>query len=155
MSKIPILDDVGFFGPFLLIFYAIIMLSCRVPYMIIYAAFICISSFLNKVLKRLFRQPRPSNTGILYSDFESVTGTEQYGMPSGHSQSVAFSTAFIYIVTKSVYSLIGCSFISCLTFYQRYKYKRHSISQIIMGSLTGIGVASLAYYIISIYLSYS
>ena len=155
MYKIPILDDIGFFGPFILIFYAIIMLTCRLPYIIIYTLFMLVSSGLNRCLKRTIRQPRPSKTGIMYSEFESVTGTEQYGMPSGHSQSVAFSTAFIYLVTKSIYSLIGCSFVSCITFYQRYKYKRHSISQIIMGALTGIGVASLAYYFIFRYLSYS
>ena len=144
MYKIPILDELGFFGPFILIFYAIIMLTCRVPYIIIYTLFMLVSSVLNTFLKHTIRQPRPSKTGIMHSEFESVTGAEQYGMPSGHSQSVAFSTAFIYLVTKSIYSLIGCSFVSCLTFYQRYKYKRHSVSQIIMGAFTGVGVASLA-----------
>jgi len=135
-------------------FYAIIVLSCRVPYMIVYALFIILSSCLNRFLKRMIRQPRPSERGILYK-YEIVTGADAYGMPSGHSQSVALSTVFIYLVTKSMYSLIGCSFVSCLTFYQRYKYKRHSITQIIAGTFTGIVVAFISYCLISEYLRYS
>jgi membrane-associated phospholipid phosphatase len=155
MVKTPVLDDIGFFGPLILIVYALIVLWCRVPYLITYVIFYLLSSFLNSVMKCMIKHQRPSKTGIMYSEYESVTGSSQYGMPSGHAQSIVYSSVFIYLVTKSVYSLIGCSFLCCLTFYQRYKYQRHSIPQVLVGALTGITVASVAYYLVSKYLTNS
>ena len=76
-----------------------------------------------------------------------------YGMPSGHAQSVIFSTIYTYFVTKSNNILIGSGFISMLSLVQRYRFKRHSIKQLIVGSLIGAGVALFGYNISTFYLT--
>ena len=63
-------------------------------------------------------------------------------MPSGHGQSVGFSTAFLFLGQSSSYLLIIALFISCLTFIQRYKYRRHTIVELCIGFIIGICFAS-------------
>jgi membrane-associated phospholipid phosphatase len=74
-------------------------------------------------------------------------GFDRFGMPSGHAQSVFFSTAFIYFALKNVKISLFYLLISLNTLYQRVKYKNHSIGQVIIGSLVGsvIGYAFFKY----------
>ena len=87
---IPIIDDIGFFGPMILIIVAIIMLWGRVKYLNVYLIFLFINTVLNVVLKNIIKAPRPGklSENVVYKTFEKTNGTEKYGMPSGHAQSV-------------------------------------------------------------------
>ena len=67
------------------------------------------NAILNLVLKGIFQQPRPSED---YDKFNLVLKNGQrfifkngipfdvFGMPSGHAQSVLYSTAFIYLALQ-------------------------------------------------------
>jgi len=144
---IPIIDDIGFFGPIILSILTVVMLWGRIKYLQLYLVFMLFNLLLNKQLKDTIQSPRPGNPdkNMIYKTFEKTSGTETYGMPSGHAQSVSFSTLYIYLVTKSKNLLIGSSFISSLTLLQRYRFKRHSIRQLFVGSVIGCLVAYISY----------
>lgn len=153
---IHILDDIGFFAPMILFILSIIALWCHIKYINVYLIFYLLNHLLNNILKQLIREPRPVKLSeqIIYKNYENIRGASLYGMPSGHAQSVAFSTIYTYLVTKSDKLLIISMFISILSLIQRYRFKRHSIKQLIIGSLLGIGVAFGGYNLSTFYLTY-
>jgi membrane-associated phospholipid phosphatase len=137
-------DYVGYYGPIILLIATIMLMIARTKILILYIIFFIINVFLNGVLKLLIREPRPAGN-ILFNDSENTKASEQYGMPSGHAQSVAYTAMFLYLFTKpsNQYLVMGACFIGAITIYQRYKYKRHSISQLLVGTTVGALVATL------------
>lgn len=131
-----IFDKIGYYGPVILLITTICLIFSRTRLLLFYISFFIINSYFNKVLKLIIREPRPEGQ-ILFNDNELTTGSEKYGMPSGHAQSVAFSAMFSYLITKSPKILMGMSFIGATTLYQRYKYKRHTIGQLFAGTIIG------------------
>ena len=152
---IHILDDIGFFAPIILFTLSIIVLWSHIKYLNVYLIFFFLNMLLNKNLKQLIGEPRPGKVTEqnIYKKYENTSGAEIYGMPSGHAQSVIFSTIYTYLVTKSNNILIGSGFISSLSLVQRYRFKRHSIKQLIVGSLLGAGVALFSYNVSTFYLT--
>ncbi len=139
------IDNIGFYGPFLIGFIDIISLWFRKMYLISYISFQILNLFINIILKHIIQEPRPSGQ-IYLNEHDTVdSSASKYGMPSGHAQSVAFSITYTYLVIHSPVILIINSFIGVLTIYQRYKYRRHTISQLIIGLITGSIVAMLSY----------
>jgi len=78
-----------------------------------------------------------------------------YGMPSGHSQGVAFfsTLGILYLLNnnknnknnKKIIIMIGCLILTCFTLfvmYSRVLFKCHTIEQTIVGSLIGIFLAT-------------
>jgi membrane-associated phospholipid phosphatase len=139
-----ILDYIGFFGPIIVIIISITKLWNQPQYLIGYVCFEIINSIINSVLKSLIRQERPVGGRSIIN--EKYTGANIYGMPSSHTQNVAFSTVFLYLVKGSPTYLILESFILALTFYQRWKYKRHTVEQLIAGVGVGTLIAYLGFY---------
>jgi len=137
------IDNLGFWGPLILIPVNVIYLWNRQRYVIIYMFFLVISSMTNSGLKQLIREPRPRNQIYLnkYDISEANISKHKYGMPSGHAQSTGYSITFLYLVSKSQTLLMVTSFIGAITLYQRYVYNRHTIGQLIIGLLIGIGIA--------------
>ena len=140
-----IIDKIGFFGPVIIFLISIYNLWNQQKYLISYLVFSFCNTIVNKILKVIIQQKRP-NGSIKIMD-ESYEGIENYGMPSGHAQSSFFSIAFLYFVKGSSIWLIAELFIAGLTVYQRWKYRQHTIEQLIMGSILGICFAYLSYYI--------
>jgi membrane-associated phospholipid phosphatase len=138
-----IIDNLGFWGPLILMPINVICLWNRQRYVIIYMFFCVISSITNSGLKQLIREPRPRNQIYLnkYDISESNISEHKYGMPSGHAQSTGYSIAFLYLVSKSPMLLMITSFIGATTLYQRYVYNRHTIGQLIIGLIIGVGIA--------------
>lgn len=102
-----------------------------------------INEGLNLVLKRLFKQLRP---------FHGTIGNG-YGMPSSHSQFVAYTSTFIllhqyskkgFVDTQSKIS-ISLAFLIC---YSRYHLCYHTVAQILVGYLIGFLFAS-SYFIVT------
>ena len=135
-------DYIGYYGPIILLLFAIMILISRTKTLILYILFFAVNVYLNGILKSLFREPRPAGN-MIFNDMENTDGGEQYGMPSGHAQSVAYTATFLYLFTKSPHMFMGACFIGAITIYQRYKYKRHSISQLLVGIIIGALVAVL------------
>ena len=139
-------DYIGYYGPIILLIVTIMLMIARTKVLILYIIFFIINTYLNKALKLLIREPRPAGNAI-FNDSENTKDSEQYGMPSGHAQSVAFTATFLYLFTKPTdrYRCVvtGAGFIGLIALCQRYKYKRHSISQLLVGTTVGALVATL------------
>jgi membrane-associated phospholipid phosphatase len=69
-------------------------------------------------------------------------------MPSGHAQSVFFSTIFIYLALKQKNILFLYIIISFIVCYQRVYYEYHTLSQVIVGSIVGSSFAYFVYYLV-------
>jgi membrane-associated phospholipid phosphatase len=148
IKDMKILDYIGFFGPQILLFVSIILLKNKSTLLYIYLLGMFLSMIINYGLKGLIREPRPSeDVHIFNMELNSSNlngkrlGFDRFGMPSGHAQSVFFSTAFIYFALKNVKISLFYLLISLNTLYQRVKYKNHSIGQVIIGSLVGSVIA--------------
>jgi membrane-associated phospholipid phosphatase len=68
-----------------------------------------------------------------------------FGMPSGHSQSVIFSTIFIYFSLRNLKILLLYVFISIITLFQRVTDDHHTVSQVIVGSSIGFILGYIGY----------
>lgn len=143
------LDTIGFYGPIILLITNIYYLFYKKTYLYVYLLFFVINSCINRALKAIIREPRPNDQRfMLFENKEDV-----YGMPSGHAQSIFYSTTFLYLTTASYYLLIISLFVCALTIYQRYHFRRHTLKQLFIGSLVGIGIGSFIYQITKYYIS--
>lgn len=140
-----IFDVLGFYGPIIIAVIVSIVLRTRPKYIFLYIIFLLFNNELNKIFKLVFRENRPENP-IPFLQIEKYQGVQAYGMPSGHAQSVSYSCVFMYMLTGLSYWLYIAAFIAILTCFQRWKYRRHSIEQIIVGILFGIIVAYSVIY---------
>lgn len=135
------LDYIGFLGPGILIgiSYAYMFLN-GFQKKFLFTEMIEINVFLNFFLKRIIKQPRPTKQIELKIPFFDGIKYKDYGMPSGHAQMAAFVTTFFLLYAKDYKYIIGTIFtaITFATLYQRYKYRAHSLFQIVVGALIGI-----------------
>lgn len=108
------------------------------------------NEFLNKILKRLIKQPRP---------YQSLLGPG-YGMPSAHSQFVGFMASYITLrilfkwktsnkIIKIIHILI-INLISIITCYSRIYLKYHNWNQVIVGISVGLMNGTLYFLTIDI-----
>jgi membrane-associated phospholipid phosphatase len=120
----PIAFTIGKYAPLILFLFTVVYVQPNNA--IIYTLFFIVSFISNKLLKSYYAEHRPS---------KKRTG---YGMPSNHAQSIAFSTTFLYLITRSNLLLLYSVIIAMLTSYQRVKTKQHSVQQTVTGTLLGI-----------------
>lgn len=137
-----IIDIIGISGP-LILFLISIMNLWKQKYIYGYLVFYIINTFINNFLKISIKEARPTNNIIN----EKYTEIHKYGMPSYHAQSVFFSLTFLYLVNKSIFILLIEIFIVCITLYQRWYYRHHTIEQLAIGSLVGGMTAYIGYFI--------
>jgi len=94
------------------------------------------NELLNRVLKPILQDPRPV----------SISSTDIYGMPSGHSQLAAYSLVFMTLVLREKRSgyydaiILLFSVLTLATMAQRVVTKAHSLEQVIIGGLLGGGI---------------
>ncbi len=125
-----------------------IYLYVKNSYFTIYIIGFMFSGLINYILKGLFKQPRPIDDKHLFNlekMYRSVLTFENYGMPSGHTQSVFYTTTFTYLALENHLLLVCSIFISLLTIYQRVQSKQHFLSQTIVGAIIG-GILGFAFY---------
>jgi membrane-associated phospholipid phosphatase len=152
---VSIFDLIGHYGPvisFALTFYNIIH---QIPYLTAFVFGSILNVILNMYLKTTIREPRPENQ-IEYIDYNEtyndLTGFNEFGMPSGHAQTVMFAVVFLFLVKGPSAFTYAILFIAGLTIYQRWKYNRHTVRQLIIGSVVGGLVAALVFHATHIYL---
>ena len=151
-----LLNQIGYFGPMTLLLLILFMFSTTAQpyniYLYIYViAWQVFNHFSNIVIKNTLKQPRPDSGEN--KDFKLLTPTmynyfsihRKFGMPSGHAQSTGYSITFLYLVAHSPALLILSVFIGSLTIYQRFKYRRHTIPQLILGLSVGSLFAIISY----------
>jgi len=147
-----ILDFIGYQGPYLLLGVSSFLLWNKPNYLGFYWSGWVLNVFLNILLKGIIRQPRPiEDLHIFNAEKEQLKriGYDRYGMPSGHAQMAFYSVSFLYFVFKSPLLLISSVLLSTITNYQRVKYKNHTTSQVVVGSLVGFAVGYFFYMIAS------
>lgn len=147
--KMTILDMIGYQGPIIMILANLWILRNRLFRAFLFIIYILLNYFITIQLKMAIKEPRPHgyNSEINQEWMHPLdyVGFEQYGMPSGHSLLVSFSLFYLWWNTRNPWYMIGGSFIAALTMYQRFKYKKHSISQLIVGFVLGIVFSYVSY----------
>lgn len=150
-SIAPVFDYIGFQGPIITSVITFVSLLQNPPYLFTFIVGSFLNYWLNLVLKILIKQPRPSNP-IAYIQDHIYKGSNVYGMPSGHAQISFFSITFLYLTKKSFTLFLVSLFIGCLTLYQRWKFRRHTVEQLIIGTITGSTFSYMMYWMTTNYL---
>jgi membrane-associated phospholipid phosphatase len=137
-------DYIGYYGPLILTAISGFSLMNRFHYFVSFTIGTIANACLNGILKDVFREPRPSRQ--IPFNGEKPSGIHVYGFPSGHAQITAFATAFLYLAKGPPATVYLMTFIFFLTLYQRWKYRLHSVKQLVFGTLFGVGFAWTTFY---------
>ena len=149
-----IYDEVGSYGPNILILLSIYLLWDQNNLFFYYVTGIIIDSIMNLILQGIIQEPRPSfnskefnlalknNKRFVYKDGIPF---DIFGMPSGHSSSVIFSTIFIHLALRKTKWLYIYLTISAIVISQRVVYEYHTIYQVIAGAFVGALLAYVVY----------
>ena len=151
MNIFKLFDYLGYFGPNILLVFSILLLWIKNyrSYLSYYLIGYILNILLNYVLKGFIQQPRPTEDKKLIEmalNNGKRFGYDIYGMPSGHSQGVFYSTAFIHLVLQNPQITLVFFLFSLNTMIQRVNYKNHTILQVICGALVGIAFAYIVYH---------
>lgn len=150
-SIVPIFDYVGFKGPIITSTITFVSLLNQPQYALSFVVGSVLNYYLILLLKELIKEPRPSNP-IAYIEDNIYKGPILYGMPSGHAQISFFSITYLYL-TKRPFTIVALSFfIGCLTLYQRWKFRRHTVEQLAVGTVSGSAFSYLIYWVTTNYL---
>jgi membrane-associated phospholipid phosphatase len=158
-----ILFTIGEYSPVILSIPTLTLLYNKPTLYYYYIFGLVINSMLNITLKLLIKEPRPQpqpssrlknananankneNTDTSLT-FSNLAHFDNYGMPSGHAQIVFFSSIYIWLAFKNIKISLVYLCVSLITLYQRVKYNKHTISQVIVGSIIGSLMAALTYF---------
>ena len=146
-----ILEPIGDCGPYIMILYSIGLLFSKPNMLFYFIVGICLSFIVNNILKGIIKQPRPEfNTkevsiALQTSAVRYILGYDIYGMPSGHAQHCGFILVFVTLVLNSPLVTGTFSVLSLICLYQRYLYQNHTLLQVIVGFVVGLGVGYLFY----------
>lgn len=146
----------GQMAPSILMITSLILLWNKQTLLYYYFFGFCFNIVINLLLKGLFKQPRPTEGHRLFQlalkhsqEHKYMNGIpfNVFGMPSGHAQTVFFSTIFIHFALKNKKITFVYFLISLITMYQRVEYKMHTVFQVIVGAIVGCLIGYLTYYI--------
>jgi membrane-associated phospholipid phosphatase len=140
-------DYIGHNGPiitFVITCFYLIVINKHL-YLIVFLGGFWFNLIMNDVSKSVIREPRPTGQ-IPYYIKEDFKGSQIYGMPSGHAQICFYNLGFLNFVKSTTYkftniTLLISLIVSLTTLYQRFKYRRHTIQQLFVGSLFGFFIS--------------
>ena len=136
MELIKGIDHIGYQGPIITSLITFMSLLEKPIYLSVFIIGSFLNYLINNELKMIIKEPRP-NDPIPFIDDHLIKGPQIYGMPSGHAQIVSFAVMFLILTKRPFYLIISSLFIFSLTLIQRWKYRRHTIEQLAVGSITG------------------
>jgi len=144
------LYSIGYFGEIIMIIVVFYVLYKTPITLIVYTLFLIINGIINRLLKKEIHEKRPNQPiSFLYSN-KIKKENNNYGMPSGHSENVFYSTLFLYLNVKKIDTSIVLSlFICAMTIYQRWYFHNHTLSQLLVGAIIG---CIFAYIVYSLYM---
>ena len=102
-----------------------------------------------KVLKKVIKQPRPHGAPL-----------SSYGMPSDHSQFVAFTAIYLVQVLLArqgtrksalILSTLSMAFTCVAVFYSRLYLRAHTLEQVLVGALLGLITGRIWYWATTTY----
>lgn len=142
-ALLNILSNLGICMPSITFIYVLIYLYINKRmnrYIILFILLFILNLILNQLLKSYFKQERPYNNG--YNN--KYLKNDNYGMPSGHAQSVAYSFTLLYFLTKDVNILITGVISVLITSIQRIYDNKHTQIQVLAGVIVGVLFALLS-----------
>ena len=149
-----ILYEFGEYGLIILIILSWYVLWNNENLFFYYNVGIITNVILNTILKGIIQEPRPmfddKNINLAKKNlkdqfYRNGIPFDIFGMPSGHAQMTFFTTTFIYLSLKKINLFYFYLIYSIFVCYQRVKFKYHSVSQVIVGSLVGIAYGNFVY----------
>ena len=149
----PILKYTGEIGPMILFVPTVFLLFNKRNALIYYISGSFLNSVLNIFLKLLIKQPRPLDNPDKFELMMErrkhllLIPCDVFGMPSGHAQTVAFTTMFVFLTIRNDMFRVFCVVISLLTMWQRVEYNYHTVLQVIVGGIVGLLFAFLMFYL--------
>ena len=116
-----------------------------------------VNYIFNISIKNILKAPRPDS--YKNPHFTELKPTfknflfihKNFGMPSGHAQDVVGEVILITLLFQKPWLTAIAGAQAALTLWQRYQTYRHSLKQLFAGSLMGIWVALIYYYIFNQY----
>lgn len=144
------IDYLGKMAPVILFIISIFLLQNKMKYLQIYIIGSILNNVLNAILKYAIKEPRPSKDSRILEIAianEKFVSFDKYGMPSGHAQNCGFNLAFITLVLNNSFITGFYLVISFISLYQRYKYSKHTILQLIIGFMLGLGFGYMIYHV--------
>jgi membrane-associated phospholipid phosphatase len=143
------------YGNKLLFLLSIVFLYDKNKYMTFYVIGYVLNYILNSILKLIFKQPRPNENMKLFNyDMnrrETIDWREynRFGMPSGHAEETMFSLIYIFMVLHNTKITMLFFTITLFTMFQRIYTNKHTFLQILVGSIIGLIMGYLFYYLAS------
>jgi membrane-associated phospholipid phosphatase len=146
---------VGEWGFVLLFFWGLFLLRFQPNYMTFFVIGLLLNTIFNMFLKAWLKEPRPSNNTDLKNllskhglpfCYDYGFTSDEFGMPSGHSQNIAFILTYLHAVLgKNVpwYTDV----LGLLVLINRLAFNFHTWQQILVGLFIGSLVAYGFYYI--------
>jgi len=93
---------------------------------------------INKILKNIFKEPRPVEIKPSNSFHERDIIKETWGFPSGHAQIIIYAFIFLLLLKpKKIKIIILLVIILFISIFQRYIYNKHTVTQLIAGLFIG------------------
>ena len=138
--------EIGTYSPLILIALSIHLLWHKENLLFYYTVGVFVNAIINLILKGIIQQPRPCDDcssfhlALTHGKrilFKNGIPFDIFGMPSGHAQSVLFSTIFMYMALRKRNILYVYLAFSLLTIVQRVSYNYHTYMQILVGCIVG------------------
>lgn len=137
MNGMMIFDCIGHYGPIITFSVTFYSLVNRTKYLHVFVVGSMINHLMNLSLKNIFKEERPKNP-LPFIDSDELMKHNYYGLPSGHAQSTLFALTFMHLTNANMNFLFIMSCVTILTLYQRWKYRRHDVKQILFGAFIGM-----------------
>jgi len=141
------------YGNYVLFVLSVIFLRNKKTYLWFYIIGYVLNYIFNSFLKLLFKQPRPDENMKLFElemnkrDYIDWREYQRFGMPSGHAEETAYSLIYIIMVLQNTKIIALFFIITLFTIFQRIYTKRHTIAQVSVGSILGLLIGYLFYYL--------
>jgi membrane-associated phospholipid phosphatase len=143
------LYGIGFFSEIIMPIMVVYLLYSKWFSISIFFVGYIINSLFNIFLKGFIQDRRPSNPiAFLANEKFTKSGSQYYGMPSGHSQNVFYCISYLYSsIPKQIDWVILSFIIGLLTVIERYIFHNHTIRQLIVGAILGFLIGSISFSI--------
>ena len=154
MNIIKTLAYLGYIGPVISLIIFVIFITTElisknisIPIFILYILCIFISFLLNDFLKKTIRQKRPQESKSI-TMFEAKIDKNSLGMPSGHAQTSSLLLTLSYLTNLPILLLLLLLILFFITVWQRYMYKKHTLNQLLFGTITGVLFSEIYWHIL-------
>lgn len=140
---------IGFFGEQIAFIAALFVITniSKSPLWFILGA--VLNKISNEYMKNVLSEKRPSEPQKFLESDKFIGSKTNFGLPSGHTQGVAFMTSYAYFMKKDY--AVQYILLNALVAYERFIYRNHTMFQLGMGIAIG---TSFAYLWFQIYQQY-